>query len=89
MLATSAAAPASSQATPPARSRLVGSTGLQVVESTTAQNRRIARGGTVVGAAIQETPPKRVRLSGVHSRDPGTHLINVNQATLYRFDMDG
>ncbi|MEU3184195.1 hypothetical protein ABZ707_08275 [Streptomyces sp. NPDC006923] len=61
---------------------------LQVVDSTAAQNGLTGTGGTVVGAAVQETPPKWVQLSAVQSPRLGTHLINVNQATLYRFDKD-
>ncbi|MFD1277562.1 hypothetical protein ACFQ51_53560 [Streptomyces kaempferi] len=46
-------------------------------------------GGTVVGAAVQETPPKWVQLSAVTSPDlAAPHLININQAALYRFDGD-
>lgn len=94
--ASSAAAPATSQAAPPAQSSPpaqaggapAGNSALQVVDSTAAQNGLTGTGGTVIGAAIQETPPKWVQLSAVQSPDLGTHLINVNQATLYRFDKD-
>ncbi|MFD8723529.1 hypothetical protein ACFV2H_37575 [Streptomyces sp. NPDC059629] len=38
---------------------------------------------------MQETPPKSVQLSAVTSPQlPVAHLININQAALYRFDGD-
>lgn len=43
-----------------------------------------AQAGTVIGAAA-----KCERLSVAQSPDLGTRLANVNQAALYRFDMDG
>lgn len=64
-----------------------GST-LQIVDSTAAENGKTGTGGTVIGTTIQETPPKWVQLSAVQSPELGSHLINVNQATLYRFDKD-
>ncbi|MEU1513334.1 hypothetical protein ABZ490_14450 [Streptomyces sp. NPDC005811] len=70
--------------TPPAG----GNTGLQLVDSTAAANGLQGTGGTVTGRQVQEVPPKWVQLSAVGSPTLGTHLINVNQATLYRFDDD-
>ncbi|MFS4092507.1 hypothetical protein [Streptomyces sp. AF1A] len=46
-------------------------------------------GGTVVGTAVQEQPPKWAQLSAVTSAPlSGPHLINISQAALYRFDDD-
>ncbi|KIF72967.1 hypothetical protein QR77_01065 [Streptomyces sp. 150FB] len=90
--ASSPAAPAPASSTPPPAAagggQPAGNSALQVVDSTAAQNGKTGTGGTVIGAAIQETPPKWVQFSAVQSPDLGTHLINVNQATLYRFDKD-
>ncbi|MFE9613516.1 hypothetical protein [Streptomyces sp. NPDC006012] len=59
---------------------------LQVVDSTA---RDAGLSGTVVGAALQQTPPKWVQLSAVTSaRLSAPHLIHINQAALYRFDDD-
>ncbi|GHH88970.1 hypothetical protein GCM10018793_70560 [Streptomyces sulfonofaciens] len=62
---------------------------MQVVDNTAAESGRTGTGGTVVGAAVQEQPPNWVQLSAVTS-PPLTppHLININQAALYRFDRD-
>lgn len=62
---------------------------LQVVDSTAAQAGRTGTGGTVIGAAVQEQPPQWVQLSAVTSAPlTSPHLININQAALYRFDND-
>ncbi|MGW1504130.1 hypothetical protein ACWCQW_37385 [Streptomyces mirabilis] len=85
---TAPATPSSSS--PPATAASgAGNTALQVVDSTAADAGLTGTGGTVVGAAVQEAPPKWVQLSAVTSpslSDP--HLININQAALYRFDGD-
>ncbi|MFE7073675.1 hypothetical protein ACFU96_26670 [Streptomyces sp. NPDC057620] len=65
-----------------------GNTGLQVVDSAAADNGLKGTGGTVTGKVVQEAPPKWVQLAAVRSPALGTHLININQATLYRFDKD-
>lgn len=84
--ATSSAA-ASSAA--PAQGGGVGNSALQVVDSTARDAGLNGTGGTVVGAAVQETPPGWVQLSAVTSPQLSTpHLININQAVLYRFDGD-
>ncbi|WP_392838833.1 hypothetical protein [Streptomyces sp. LN500] len=60
-----------------------------MVDTTAAQDGRTGTGGTVVGAATQEIPPQWVQLSAVSSPPLGSpHLININQAALYRFDND-
>lgn len=70
-------------------SQAAGNTALQVVDTTAAQDGRTGTGGTVVGAATQEIPPQWVQLSAVSSPPLGSpHLININQAALYRFDND-
>jgi predicted lipoprotein with Yx(FWY)xxD motif len=62
---------------------------LQVLDTTAQQAGRTGTGGTVVGVAVQETPPKWVQLSAVTSAPLGApHLININQAALYRWDGD-
>jgi predicted lipoprotein with Yx(FWY)xxD motif len=62
---------------------------LQVVDKTAADEGLTGTGGTVVGAAVQKTPPGWVQLSAVTSPQLSTpYLININQATLYRFDGD-
>ncbi|WP_243869924.1 hypothetical protein [Streptomyces liangshanensis] len=90
--APAAAATSAPASQPPAATAPSGqpssNSGLQVVDSTAAQNGLTGNGGTVVGLAVQETPPKWVQLSAVTSPRLGSHLINVNQATLYRFDQD-
>jgi predicted lipoprotein with Yx(FWY)xxD motif len=81
------AAPARSA--PAATGQPVGNQGLQVLDSTAAQAGRTGTGGTVVGAAVQEQPPLWVQLSAVTSPPLSSpHLININQAALYRFDID-
>ncbi|WP_229713859.1 COG4315 family predicted lipoprotein [Streptomyces fuscichromogenes] len=66
-----------------------GNAGLQVVDSTAEQAGLHGNGGTVVGVAVQEAPPRWVQLSAVTSDQlPAQHLININQAALYRFDGD-
>jgi predicted lipoprotein with Yx(FWY)xxD motif len=74
---------------PPAAGAAAGNAGLQVVDTTAAQAGLSGTGGTVVGAAVQEQPPKWVQLSAVTSPPLSQpHLININQAALYRFDKD-
>jgi predicted lipoprotein with Yx(FWY)xxD motif len=76
----SAAAPSSA---PPADGPL------QVVDQTPAQDGKSGNGGTVTGITIQEEPPKWVQLTSVTSAPlKAPHLINVNEAALYRFDKD-
>ncbi|MEU9455550.1 hypothetical protein [Streptomyces sp. NPDC048277] len=66
-----------------------GNSALQVVDSTAQDAGLNGNGGTVVGAAVQEAPPKWVQLSAVTSAPlSAAHLININQAALYRFDDD-
>ncbi|WP_240800783.1 hypothetical protein [Streptomyces sp. ICN441] len=66
-----------------------GNASLQVIDSTAEQAGLSGDGGTVVGAAVQETPPQWVQLSAVTSAPiSAPHLININQAVLYRFDDD-
>jgi predicted lipoprotein with Yx(FWY)xxD motif len=66
-----------------------GNDALQVVDSTAAQDGKSGTGGTVVGVSVQETPPVWVQLSAVTSPPLNApHLININQAALYRFDTD-
>jgi predicted lipoprotein with Yx(FWY)xxD motif len=73
---------------PPAAQNTSNST-LQVVDSTAAQDGKTGNGGTVVGVQAQEAPPQWVQLSAVTSPSlTGRHLININQAALYRFDKD-
>lgn len=85
-------APAASPpaASPPAADGAApaGNGGLQLVNGSAADNGLNGNGGSVVGAAVQEQPPIWVQLSAVNSPTLGPHLINVNQATLYRFDKD-
>jgi predicted lipoprotein with Yx(FWY)xxD motif len=83
--------PAASSAPPTtaAPGQGAGNSALQVVDSTAQDAGLNGTGGTVVGAAVQETPPKWVQLSAVTSPQlPVAHLININQAALYRFDGD-
>ena len=61
---------------------------LQVVNGSAAQNGQTGNGGTALGPAAQVRPPAWVQLSAVDSPQLGTHLIDVNQSTLYRFDED-
>ncbi|MFD4509503.1 hypothetical protein [Streptomyces sp. NPDC058457] len=66
-----------------------GNSALQVVDSTAQDAGLSGTGGTVVGAAVQEAPPKWVQLAAVTSAPlSAAHLININQAALYRFDDD-
>lgn len=89
---TSAPAPANSSAAPTTAAPAQGGAGnsaLQVLDSTAKDAGLNGTGGTVVGTAVQETPPKWVQLSAVTSPDlAAPHLININQAALYRFDGD-
>jgi predicted lipoprotein with Yx(FWY)xxD motif len=77
-----AAAPAAASATsaPAAApaSQDGGNGALQLVDSTAAQNGKNGNGGTVVGLTVQEASPPL----------NAAHLININQASLYRFDTD-
>ncbi|AJE43193.1 hypothetical protein [Streptomyces nodosus] len=83
----SAPAPASSPAAADGRSG--DNTALQVVDSTAQDAGLNGNGGTVTGTAVQEAPPKWVQLSAVTSAPLfSPHLININQAALYRFDKD-
>lgn len=61
---------------------------LQVVDSTAKDAGLNGNGGTVTGTVVQETPPKWVQMTAVAAPLSSPHLINVNQATLYRFDKD-
>ncbi|MEU6541598.1 hypothetical protein [Streptomyces sp. NPDC047000] len=84
---SAAASPSSGTASSSAASS--GNAALQVVDSTAAQAGLNGNGGTVVGVAVQEAPPRWVQLSAVTSDHlPAQHLININQAALYRFDDD-
>lgn len=84
---TSSAASASPSATPAGQS--TGNSALQVVDTTAKDAGLTGTGGTVVGTVVQETPPKWVQLSAVTSASLSSpHLININQAALYRFDKD-
>jgi predicted lipoprotein with Yx(FWY)xxD motif len=89
-----ASATPSSSASPSASATSTQSGGqdnsaLQVLDTTAQQAGRSGTGGTVVGVAVQEQPPVWVQLSAVTSPSLSTpHLININQAALYRFDKD-
>ncbi|KMS88037.1 MULTISPECIES: hypothetical protein [Streptomyces] len=84
---TPSSAPSAPATSPP---QSAGNAALQVVDSTARQAGLTGNGGTVVGTAPQEAPPKWVQLSAVTSPQlSGPHLININQAALYRFDDDG
>jgi predicted lipoprotein with Yx(FWY)xxD motif len=62
---------------------------LQVVDQTAAEDGKTGTGGTVTGITIQEQPPKWVQLTSVKSGSlKSPHLININEASLYRFDKD-
>ncbi|MFJ9029479.1 hypothetical protein ACIRQP_13315 [Streptomyces sp. NPDC102274] len=81
--------PAAASAPAPSQSRPSSNSTLQVVDNTAAESGKTGTGGTVVGTAVQEQPPKWVQLSAVISPPlTAPHLININQAALYRFDMD-
>lgn len=83
------AASSSTPSTPSAAAPAGGNDALQVVDQTAAQDGKTGNGGTVVGVRVQEKPPKWVQLSAVKSPAlNGSHLININQAALYRFDKD-
>lgn len=91
--AASASTPAaaSSSASPSAAQSASGQSnpGLQVLDTTAQQAGLSGNGGTVVGPAVQETPPRWVQLTTVTSKPlTSPHLININQASLYRFDKD-
>lgn len=61
---------------------------LQVVDTTAKDAGLNGNGGTVTGTVVQETPPKWVQMTAVAAPLSSPHLINVNQAALYRFDKD-
>ncbi|MGY5032976.1 hypothetical protein ACWC9U_19195 [Streptomyces sp. 900116325] len=87
----SAPAPATSSAAPTstAPAQQGGNSALQVLDSTAKDAGLNGTGGTVVGTAVQETPPQWVQLAAVTSpKLAAPHLININQAALYRFDGD-
>ncbi|MFJ9632432.1 hypothetical protein ACIRU8_32500 [Streptomyces sp. NPDC101175] len=89
--AASSPAPASpsAPASASASAQGAGNSALQVVDSTAKDAGLSGTGGTVVGAVVQEAPPKWVQLSAVTSSSLSSpHLININQAALYRFDDD-
>lgn len=65
-----------------------GNSGLEVVDSTAKDSGLDGDGGTVAGTAVQENPPQWVQLAAVAAPLSSPHLININQATLYRFDKD-
>jgi predicted lipoprotein with Yx(FWY)xxD motif len=88
---TAAAAPAATTAAAAATTAAAagGNDQLELVGSSAAQNGKTGTGGTVVGLTVQETPPEWVQLSAVTSPPLNApHLININQAALYRFDTD-
>jgi predicted lipoprotein with Yx(FWY)xxD motif len=83
--AASSASPSAAQSAPGGQDN----SGLQVLDTTAQQAGLSGNGGTVVGAAVQETPPNWVQLTAVTSQPlTSPHLININQASLYRFDKD-
>jgi len=88
--ATSAAAPTQTDQTGQgAAEQAGGNNTLEVVDKTAGEAGRTGTGGTVVGSAPQPSPPKWQQLSAVTSAPlTGPHLININQAALYRFDAD-
>ncbi|MCO8275205.1 hypothetical protein M1L60_31950 [Actinoplanes sp. TRM 88003] len=62
---------------------------LKLVNSTAEKDGKTGNGGTVIGIEVQEQPPVWVQLSAVTSPPLNKpHLININQAALYRFDDD-
>ncbi|GGN94896.1 hypothetical protein GCM10011579_094910 [Streptomyces albiflavescens] len=84
---TPAATPATTPATTPGGS--TGNAALQLIDTSAQEAGQTGTGGTVVGAAVQEAPPRWVQLSAVKTPTLGSpHLININQAALYRFDED-
>ncbi|MFI7601320.1 hypothetical protein [Actinoplanes sp. NPDC049681] len=84
-----AAPPAASAAVPGSGSPAAGNDELEVVDQTATQAGKTGNGGTVVGVAVQESPPRWVQLSTVTSAAlKAPHLVNVNQAALYRNDGD-
>ncbi|MEW2115025.1 hypothetical protein AB0945_07500 [Streptomyces sp. NPDC005474] len=89
----SLSAPAPATSSPPPTTAApgpgAGNSTLRVVDSTARDAGLNGTGGTVVGAVVQETPPQWVQLAAVTSPQlPVAHLININQAALYRFDAD-
>jgi len=66
-----------------------GNAALQVLDTTAAENGKKGNGGTVVGIAVQQIPPKWVQLTAVKSMSlKQKHLVNINKAALYRFEKD-
>lgn len=86
---SSAATPAAAQSTSDGQAAPGGNGSLEVVDKPAQDAGRSGDGGTVVGDDIQTAPPKWVQLSAVTSAPLNApHLININQAALYRFDQD-
>jgi predicted lipoprotein with Yx(FWY)xxD motif len=66
-----------------------GNTALQVLDTTAEENGKKGNGGTTVGIAIQQTPPKWVQLTAITSMSlEKPYLVNINEAALYRFAKD-
>ncbi|MFE5922339.1 hypothetical protein [Streptomyces sp. NPDC056468] len=85
----SAATPAATPSPATSPSGNTGNSALQVVDTSAQEAGETGKGGTVVGAAVQEAPPRWIQLSAVTTPTLGSpHLININQAALYRFDED-
>jgi predicted lipoprotein with Yx(FWY)xxD motif len=83
--ASAAGTPQTAAASQPAQ----GNDALQVLDTTAQQAGKTGTGGTVVGVAAQKAPPTWVQLSAVTSPPLNApHLININQAALYRWDGD-
>lgn len=83
----SSSAPA--QSAPAGSGQTASNANLQVLGTTAAQAGKTGTGGTVVGADFQQQPPQWVQMTAVTSPPLSSpHLININQAALYRFDKD-
>lgn len=79
--------PATTEATTEAAAG--GDDAVQLVGNTAEEAGKTGNGGTVEGVAVQEVPPKWVQLSAVSTAAlPAEHLVNINEATLYRFESD-
>jgi len=62
---------------------------VQVLDGTAAQNGKSGNGGTVTGNATQQNAPEWVQLSTTTTPGlAGPNVVNINGATLYRFDKD-
>jgi predicted lipoprotein with Yx(FWY)xxD motif len=62
---------------------------VQVLDGTAEQNGKTGNGGTVTGNATQQNPPEWVQLSATTTPAlNGPHVVNINGASLYRFDKD-